>query len=225
MKMARRQDRKPAFCISLTIVLILVGCNSPAGSQNASPTPDARSQPQNPIPETEVVADPPITAAAMGTMPSPQSGDSENNLPAVCLDGISPGSTGKAEVVALLGDPVAAQQAGGYEALQYTSPLRGQYHTVYLRDQVVEWISIVLAEDSPMTWSMVLVQQGEPAFTAYSAYLQGSRSFAFPERGLNFVADDALDVVYLQECFVPVSLEEYRRAYGDFLLQADPYLK
>jgi len=211
--------------ILLTIGMILIGCSSPGGTQNAAPTPDAGSQPQNLILETEVVAAPPITEVVMGTAQLPQSGNSENNLPAVCIDGIFPGSTGKADVVALLGDPAAAQQAGSYEALQYPSPLQGQYNTVYLRDQVVEWISTVQVEDSPKTWSVVLAQQGEPAFTGYSTYLQGSRVFAYPERGLNFVADDALDVIYLQDCFVPMSLEEYRGSYGAFLPQVDPYIK
>jgi len=122
----------------------------------------------------------------------------------------------------LWGDPVATQQEGSYEALKYASPLKGQNNTVYLLNQVVDWVNIVLAEDNPLTWSAVKAQYGEPAYTAYSDYLQGSRNYAFPEQGLNFIADDELDIVFIQECFVPMSLEDYGNAYGIFLPQEDP---
>ncbi len=223
MKMARRKNHKPAIFIVLLLSMIMMGCTSPVSSQDLSPTPDAGSLPQNPISETEAGAEPPILEATMVTTPSPPSGLAENNIPAVCFDGMVPGITSKAEAIALLGDPVAAQQEGRYESLQYASPLQGQYHTIYMTDQVVDWVSIVRAEDNPLAWSAVVAQYGGPAHTAYSTYLRGSRNFAYPDQGLNFVADEALDLVYIQECFVPRSLEDYRKTYGDFLLQEDPY--
>jgi hypothetical protein len=130
-----------------------------------------------------------------------------------------------AEVDALLGPPAAVQQDGDYEARQYASPLPGQYTTVTFQNQVVDWVSVVLAEDGLLTWSDVKKQYGEPAHTAFSDYLQGSQNFAFPEQGLNFVADAELDFVFIQECFTPMSRDDYQKTYGDFLPQEDPFTK
>jgi hypothetical protein len=154
-----------------------------------------------------------------------QSSTSVDNNQANCLAGVIPGQTNRDEVITILGEPDATRQEGNYEALQYPTHLIGQYHTVYLQNQVVEWVSTVLTEDNPLTWSAVRAQYGEPAHTAYSDYLEGSRNLAFPEQGLNFIADPELDIVFVQECFVPMSLADYMQAYGDFLPQENPFTK
>ncbi len=223
MKMALRKNHKPAIWISIAIILITLGCNIPGLFQNSSP--EAETQPEIPTQDTELQPENPTLEATFQAMLATPSSPSENNNEADCLPEIFPGKTTKAEVTALLGDPAAIQQDGGHEALQYASSLRGQYNTVYFQNQVVDWVSLVLAEDNPLTWSAVKTQYGEPAHTAYSDYLQGSQIYAFPEQGLNFTADDKLDIVFIQECFVPMSLEDYMKVYGDFLLQNDPFRK
>lgn len=221
--MALKKNHKPAIWIIITIIMITLGCNLSGQSQNSSQ--DTDTPPENPTQEIEAQAEIPTLEATSPNMLPSQSSPSDNNYRADCLAGIFPGQTSRTDVIALLGEPFAAQQEGSNEALQFTSPMRGQYNTVYLLNHVVDWVSIVLAEDDPLTWSAIKAQYGEPVHTAYSDYLQGSRNFAFPEQGLNFIADPDLDAVFIQECFVPMSLEDYTEAYGDFLPQEDPYTK
>lgn len=223
MKTALKKKHKPAIWIIISIIMITLSCNLPNLSQNSSQ--EAETQSENPTQENAGQAESPTLEATSQSMLPTQTPNSENNNRADCLTGIFPGQTSRAEVVALLGDPIVSQQDGDYEALQYTSPLRGQYNTVYLLNQVVDWVSIALADEYPLTWSAVKAQYGEPIHTAYSDYLQGSRNFAFPEKGLNFIADDKLDIVFIQECFIPMSVGDYIKAYGDFLLQEDPFTK
>ena len=212
MKTALKKSHKPALWISMTIIVMTLSCNLPGSSRN--PSSDAETQPE--IPTLENTAQPQSPA---------QSSAAENNNQVSCLEGIMPGQTNRAEVITLWGEPAATQQDGSYEALQYATPFIGQFHTIYLTNQVVEWVSTALSEDKPLTWSAVKAQYGEPAYTAFSDYLEGSRNFAFPEQGLNFIADPDLDAVFVQECFVPMSLENYMQLYGDFLPQENPFTK
>lgn len=223
MKMALKNSPKPAIWISMAIIVITLSCNMPGLSQN--PSPGAETQPENPIQETEMQSKTPALEATAQPMSTTQPSTPVDNNQANCLAGVIPGQTNRDEVITLWEEPAATQQEGGYEALQYASHLRGQYHTVYLQNQVVEWVSTVLTEDNPLTWSAVKAQYGEPAHTAYSDYLEGSRNLAFPEQGLNFIADPELDIIFIQECFVPLSLEDYMRAYGDFLPKENPFTK
>jgi hypothetical protein len=223
MKMALKKSHNPAIWISMAIIVMTLSCNIPGLSRNSSP--GAETQPENPTHETEMQAEIPTLEATVQPMSPTQSSSSVDNNQANCLAGVIPGQTNRDEVIILLGEPAATQQEGSYEALQYASSLRGQYHTVYLQNQVVERVSSVLTEDNPMTWSAVKSQYGEPAYTAYSDYLEGSRNLAFPEQGLTFIADPDLDIVFIQECFIPMSLEDYMRIFGDFLPKENPFKK
>lgn len=144
---------------------------------------------------------------------------------AACLPGIFPGTTTRDEVVALLGDPLAVEPEGGIETLLYASPLRGQFNSIALQNQVVALVSIVLGEDNPQAWSDVKAQYGEPAHTAFSNYLQWSMTYVYPDRGLAFVADEGLDAVFIRDCFVPMSLEDYMNTWGKSLPAEDPFTK
>jgi hypothetical protein len=223
MKTAFKKNHKSATWIGITVILVTLACNIPGLSQNSSP--DAENQPANPTLESAAQAENQTLEATAETMQPAQSSPSENNNQANCLAGVIPGETNRAAVITIWGEPDGTQQEGNYEALLYKSHLVGQYHTISLQNQVVEWVSVVLAEDNPLAWSGVKAQYGEPAHTAYSAYLAGSLNFAYPEQGLSFIANPDLDTVFIQECFVPMSLEGYLSAYGDFLPQDDPFTK
>ena len=223
MKTALKRNPKSATWIGITVILVTLACNIPGLSQNSSS--EVEMQPANPTPESESQAKiPTLEAAAENMQPTPSS-PSEDTNQANCLAGIVPGETNRAEVITILGDPDGIQQEGNYEALLYTSYLIGQYHAIYLQNQVVESVSTVLTEDNPLTWADVKAQYGEPVHTAYSDYLAGSLNLAFPEEGLNFIANPDLDVVFIQECFVPMSLENYMQTYGNFLPQENPFTK
>jgi hypothetical protein len=167
---------------------------------------------------TQPVADPsskqPAGESAAG--PGPQD---------ACLPGIYPGKTTKDEVIILLGTPVSAEEGNGFATLLYPSPLAIQNNVVYLDNQVVSLVSIVSAGDKPLTWSSVKLQYGEPAHTAYTTYLQGSRYYAYPAQGLGYVADEEMDIVYIQDCFIPMSPEDFLNSWGKSLLTEDPFVQ
>lgn len=224
MKTALKRNPKPAVTwIVISLILVTLACNIPGLSQNSSP--EAEIQPANPTQESDAQAEIPTLEAIAENMQLTPSSPLENNNQANCLAGVTPGETHRTEVITIWGEPDGTRQEGNYEALLYTSHLMGQYHTIYLQNQVVEWVSRVLAEDDPLTWSEIKAQYGEPAHTAYSTYLEGSLIFAFPERGLDFIANPDLDAVFIQECFIPMSLDVYMSTYGDFLPQEDPFTK
>jgi len=149
----------------------------------------------------------------------------ESTASAECIKGIFPGKTTKDEVMTLFGYPLAAQQEGDLEILQYASSMYGQSNSVTVQSGVVALVSVVQGEDQPLEWSTVKAQFGEPTHTAYSNYLQGSMTFGFPAQGRAFIADENLDVVFIQQCFVPMSLENYMLVYGNFLPLEDPFIK
>ncbi len=223
MRMAFKSSHKPAIYFVSTLILMTAACSAAGSPQNTSP--DANPQPVATSPATAAQPEGPVQATASQPTQPAQAPASGDNARADCLEGIYPGKTGKSEVIALLGEPAAVQQDGSHEALQYISPTKGQYNTVYLTDQVVERVSVVLPESDPLTWSEVSAWYGEPAHTAFSDYLPGSQYFAYPEQGLSFIADADLDIVFLRECFAPMPLEDYLNAYGDALLMEDPFTK
>ena len=140
-----------------------------------------------------------------------------------CLAGIMPGKTTRAEVTNLLGEPVSSDISGTTENLYYTSPVKYQNNTVTLVDGVVIRVSVIPGANEMKPWSEVKAEYGEPEHTAYSYYEQNSRTYAFPQKGLVYIADEDLDLVYIKECFAPLSLEHYNLLYGMFLPQEDPF--
>ena len=74
-------------------------------------------------------------------------------------------------------------------------------------------------------WSVVRATLGEPAYIGYSNYEQGSRNYAYPELGLNFVAHENLDAIFFQECYTAMPLEKYMEAYGKYHPPEDPFIQ
>jgi hypothetical protein len=164
-------------------------------------------------------------------LPAPSKGASTStqqpggSASGACLAGILPGMTTRDEVVARLGEPLAVEPEGGLENMLYASPLRGQFNSVGIQNQVVVLMSIVLGEDNPLALSTVKAQYGEPVHTTYSNYLESSMTYIYPDRGLAFVASQAPDVVFIRECFVPMPLEEYMNTWGKLLPTEDPFIR
>ena len=111
------------------------------------------------------------------------------------------------------------------ETLLYASPLHSQFNSIVVKNQVVGLVSILQAEDAPLAWSAVKAQYGQPSHTAYSTYLQGSLTYIYPDQGRAFVASVAQDVVYIQECFVPMALEDYMKTWGSTLPAENPFTR
>jgi len=155
----------------------------------------------------------------------PDSNQTGSSTQLACLAGITPGTTKQTEVVALLGEPLAAEPDGEYETLLYASPLPRQYNSIIVQNQVVVLVSVVLDEVNPLALSAILAQYGEPAHTTYSNYLQGSMTYIYPDKGLVFVASSEVNAVFIRQCFVPMELEEYMNSWGSSLPSEDPFTK
>ncbi len=145
--------------------------------------------------------------------------------PGACLPGIIPGTTTRDQLVSLLGEPLAVEPEGAFEDMLYSSPSQGQFNSVYIQDGVVVLVSIVTAGDSPLAWSAVEAQYGEPAHTTYSYYLQSAMTYIYPERGLAFIASQAPDIVYIRQCFAPMALDDYMTTWGQSLPAEDPFIR
>jgi hypothetical protein len=144
---------------------------------------------------------------------------------AECLPGILPGQTTREETLARLGNPLATNEGGALETLSYGSAIFKQLNSVVLQNGVVVLVTVIQPVDHPLAWSEVKQQNGEPAYTAYTNYSQGSRVYAFPSLGRAFTADEQWDAVFIQQCFVPMSLENYILVYGNFLPMEDPFIE
>lgn len=204
MKTESRKNRDLSiFLAANMLVLAMLACNLPTKSNSSD-----QGTPTNGLDQ--------------GTPGPTQQG---SGALAACLAGIFPGTTTRDEVVALLGEPLAVEPEGDLETLLYASPLRGQFNSIVLQNQVVALVSIVPGEDNPLAWSAVKAQYGEPAHTAYSNYLQGSMTYIYPDQGLAFVASQESDVVFIRECFVPLPLEDYMNTWGKSLPAENPFTK
>lgn len=142
-----------------------------------------------------------------------------------CMKGIFPGKTTRTEVLTLLGNPLATQQVTGQETLSYASAIYGQLNSIVIQNEVVVYLNVIQAEENLPKWSAIKAQFGEPAHTSYSNYSEGTKTFAFPERGLSVIADPKMDIVFIQNCFAPMPLDNYMLAYGNFLPSEDPFIK
>jgi outer membrane protein assembly factor BamE (lipoprotein component of BamABCDE complex) len=198
---SRRSHDSSFYLVTTMLVLAMLACSLPA--QSNSPGQDT-----------------PANGSGQGSPTSTQAGGGAS---AACLAGILPGMTTRDEVVALLGEPLAVEPEGDLEYMLYASPFRGKFNSVVIKNQVVVSVSIMVPEDNPLTWSAVKAQYGEPAHTTFSNYLQWSMTYIYPDRGLTFVASEGGDVVYIQECFVPMALEEYMNTWGKLLPTEDPF--
>lgn len=142
-----------------------------------------------------------------------------------CMRGVLPGKTTRNELLAQLGNPLATDQEGGFEILSYAAPIYGQLNSVTLQNGVVVLVTAIQAANQPLRWSEVKAQHGEPAYAAFTNYQQGSKIYAFPTKGLAFVADGQFDAVFIRQCFLPMSLENYMLAYGNSLPTEDPFIR
>jgi hypothetical protein len=222
MKMeSRRSHDLPFFLAATLLLLAMLACNLPVQSNSpdqATPThASGKSTPTN--------ASSQATPTHASVQATPTSTQPDSAAQAACLAGIFPGTTSRDEVVALLGEPLAVEPEGDLEILLYASPLRGQFNSIVIQNQVVALVSIMVSEDNPLAWSAVKAQYGEPAQTTYSNYLQWSMTYIYPDQGLAFVAAQAPDVVFIQECFVPMPLEDYMNSWGKSLPVENPYIR
>ena len=142
----------------------------------------------------------------------------------VCYQGITPGQTTRADVVALLGDPTRTEQDGANEILLYPSPHPRQFNTINVQDQIVVLLDIIMGDEEAMAFSAIKALYGEPGHIAYTNYLQGSMVYIYPDKGRAFIADENADIVFTKQCFLPMSLDDYLNTWGKDLPSEDPFI-
>jgi hypothetical protein len=152
--------------------------------------------------------------------PTPEAGNE-----VVCYPGITPGQTTKDQVIALLGDPASTEQEGINEILLYPTSLLRVFNTIIIQNQVVVLVDVVVGEDDAVAFSAIKARYGEPGQITYSSFLQGSMTYIFPDKGLSFVANEDLDIIFDKQCFLPMTLEEYMNTWGKDLPTEDPFIK
>ncbi len=142
-----------------------------------------------------------------------------------CLKGVFPGKTTKDELSTAVGYPLMEQTEGDFEYLRYRTSAYGRINSITLQNGIVVQVSVIQAEEEPLAWSTIKAIYGEPVHTAYSDYIQGSMVYAFPAQGRAYIADENLDTVFIQQCFIPMSLENYMSVYGNLLPREDPFTR
>ncbi len=212
-------NKATLLCLAAMLLAVLA-CNIPAlsiGSPESAPTAPATAQ-------AATIAPPPTTQAVPPSQPevSTMSGAASSDT---CMLTIYPGKSTRADVVAIMNEPNGVDQQGSLETMRYPSEMKGQENTFLLENQVVVNVVIIDSEDQLKAWSEMKSLYGEPAHTAYSNYLPGSLTFAYPEKGLAFIADETMDVVFIRQCFVPMTLEDYLAKYGMFLPAENPFTR
>lgn len=212
MKTVSRNHELSVILAATMLVFAMLACNIP--TQPNSQGQGTPTQPSDPGTPTHT--------SGPGTPTSTQPG---SGAQAACLAGIFPGTTTRNEAVASLGEPLGVVPDGDFETLLYASPLPRQYNSIVVQNQVVALVSIVLGEDNPQAWSAIKEQYGEPAHTTYNNYMEGSMTYIYPEKGQTFVASAEADSVFIRECFVPMTLEDYMSSWGSSLPTEDPFIR
>jgi hypothetical protein len=195
----------------MTLMTAILACNFPSSS---AATPAKASPPSTVSPTLPPsTSKPPIAATA-----TPSAGP-------VCYEGIILGSTTKDQAIALLGKPLAIETIDDYEDLLYPSVISSQFDSILIQNQIVVRVDKVLGKESSLKFSAMESQYGKTNHTAYSAYQHWAKVYIYPEKGLAFTADENLDVVFLKQCFVPMTIDKYKSLWGTDLLTQDPFTK
>jgi len=142
-----------------------------------------------------------------------------------CMEGIQPGKTTKPEVIELLGAPLDILSGSGFEILYYPSSIKVLLNSITIENDIVSLVSVNMSEAEAPAWSTILTQLGEPDHQTYSFFQQGAMTYIYAQKGLSFVANERIDLVFIQDCFVPSSLDYYMARWGTELPAENPYIK
>lgn len=152
----------------------------------------------------------------------------ERPMPAInndCLQGIQPGKTTKSEVTSLLGAPLDVLSGSGFEILYYPSSIKVLLNSITIENDIVSLVSVNMSEAEAPAWSTILAQLGVPDHQTYSYFQQGAMTYIYAQKGLSFVANERIDLVLIQDCFVPTSLDHYMARWGTELPTDNPFTK
>lgn len=201
MKTASASARRTSLTIALGVLaLAALACGFSVGTTPpaAGPTPRAAPTPTA-VPPTPFV----VPADA-------------------CFAGIIPGQTTVEQLISAFGQPALAIEKDGLQTLGYPSFIPNQYNVFVIADGRVTLIGMQL-DPSVFTLSQLTNLIGQPDMVTYSMYLQGTRTYLYPQQGLAFIVEPEADLVFYQECIVPMSLEQYLASWGAELPMENPF--
>ncbi|MBI5716005.1 MAG: hypothetical protein HZC38_21620 [Chloroflexi bacterium] len=207
----RKNVRSSLVVVVMSLMIVALACNFPSST---TPMPSQDSSPSQVSPTLLPPTLKPSIAATATPLARP-----------VCYEGIILGATTKDQAIGLLGKPIAIETIDDYEDLLYPSALSSQFDSILLQNQIVVRVDRVLGKDEALKLSAVKSQYGKTDYTAYSNYQHWAKTYIYPEKGLAFTADENLDVVFLKQCFVPMTIDKYKSLWGKDLPTQDPFIK
>lgn len=148
-----------------------------------------------------------------------------NEAMAECLDGLIIGKTTRNEIIEQYGDLQYAGKEDGFETILYSSDFPGQYSSIIVEEEVVVMANFILEDDNDLGLSYVISMFGDPQETTFSNYLQGSLTYLYPNFGKTLVASPETDVVFIYQCFEPMSMNKYKDTWGANLPTENIYLR
>lgn len=207
----RKNVRSTLVVFPVALMIAILACNLPT---TAATKPAQELTPSQVSPTLVSPTLKPPTAATATPLAGP-----------VCYEGIILGATTKDQAIGLLGKPIAIETIDNYEDLIYPSAIVSQFDSILIQNQIVVRVDRVLGKDTALKFSTLKTQYGTTDHTAYSAYQHWAKIYIYPEKGLAFTADENLDVVFLKQCFAPMTIDKYKSLWGTDLLTQDPFTK
>jgi len=146
----------------------------------------------------------------------------ENPLP--CYPGIFVGQTSHDDVLSTLGQPLDDFMDEDVNIVMYTSEIPYFFNSLLLKNDQVALINVSRVDEAnPLTLSRVKSLFGEPEQITFSEFEMGSHTYIYATRGVSFIVNSSLDLVFYQQCFLSMSLDEYMNSWGQELPLEDPF--
>lgn len=139
-------------------------------------------------------------------------------------NGLKPGIATEADVVSTLGDPLEKRETELGTLFLYPSDLAAFPNVVVLDENgVVSSIFVQTPMENPLTFSDWKRKYGSFDKEMSNRYLEFSRTYIFPRRGVAVVANAEFDRVYSIHYFSPTNLTKYLAQWGDYFFEENPY--
>ena len=172
-----------------------------------------------------------ISACGGSSTQEKQPQASTQNIPSksqpstLCLMGIQPGQTSRAEVISQMGESTFSYTSEtGFEVLEYPSSIEEIPTSIFIKEDVVQIISVLVEEDTE-TVTKLKGELGEPEKTTYSFFGQGTLTYIYPQKGVAAIVDEETDQLLWLQCFAPMPLADYMGSWGSQLPLENPYIR
>ncbi|MFA5776439.1 MAG: hypothetical protein WC988_02705 [Patescibacteria group bacterium] len=139
-------------------------------------------------------------------------------------NGIKPGVTTRESVIKKMGNPLSEKESTQGAFLQYTSEDKVFPNTVLIgQNNKVSSIFVQLSEKDNAKLSDWLKKYGKPEKEMFNYYLDGSKTYLYPNKGTTFVGVTTGDQVLSVQYYSPGSLEDYLNQWGGNFSETNPF--